>query len=409
MPNHTHQTRPAIQLLALLFLLPALNAQPAPKSELIFPLETWHNHSSSIVETPGGGLFVVWFHGSGERQSDDVVIRAARKPAGATEWSEPFLLADQPDFPDTNCMVFVDSHQRLWLFWPTIAANEWHTAILNYKVSSDWSQRSGPPIWDREGIILLNHDLDAFEAKVRAVAEPLLAQTEDPDHQQYLTELIQNAGDKYFSRMGWMTRTHALELPTGRLLLPLYSDGYSFGLVALSDDGGRSWRPSEPIVGMGSIQPSLVRRDDGTIVAYMRDNGPAPKRIHVSESPDGGESWGPVHDSSLPNPGASVEAIRLQDGRWLMVYNDTERGRHSLAVALSSDEGRTWGTPRHIERHEPGAVSVHYPSVIQGRDGTVHVTYSYFLNDRPAGQPRKSIKYAVIPPNWLVVKHSNQP
>lgn len=41
-------------------------------SELIFPLEHWHNHASTIVELPGGDLLACWFHGSGERTADDV-------------------------------------------------------------------------------------------------------------------------------------------------------------------------------------------------------------------------------------------------------------------------------------------------------------------------------------------------
>jgi hypothetical protein len=50
--------------------------------------------------------------------------------------------------------------------------------------------------------------------------------------------LIQHAGDEYFSRMGWFTRTHPLELPTGRILVPLYADGFSFGIMAMSDGYG---------------------------------------------------------------------------------------------------------------------------------------------------------------------------
>src|SRR2546423_8789305 len=52
---------------------------PLFESELIFPLEGWHNHASCIVETPRGDLLVCWFHGSGERKADDVKIEGARK------------------------------------------------------------------------------------------------------------------------------------------------------------------------------------------------------------------------------------------------------------------------------------------------------------------------------------------
>jgi predicted neuraminidase len=107
--------------------------------DLIFPTETWHNHSSSIVELPNGDLLVCWFHGSGERTADDVKILGARKLKGVGKWTEPFEMADTPGFPDTNCTMFVDSKQRLWLFWPVILANEWETALMKYKMTSDIS------------------------------------------------------------------------------------------------------------------------------------------------------------------------------------------------------------------------------------------------------------------------------
>ena len=57
-----------------------------------------------------------------------------------------------------------------------------------------------------------------------------------------------------------------------------------------------------------------------------------------------------------------VEAIRLASGGWLIVYNDTEEGRHSLAVSLSDDEGRTWPLTQHLELVEPEQGSFSYPS-----------------------------------------------
>src|SRR5687767_11255033 len=70
--------------------------RPFLTSELIFPLEHWHNHASMVVELPDGDLLVCWFHGSGERTADDVVVRGARQKKGSRTWSAPFLLADTP-------------------------------------------------------------------------------------------------------------------------------------------------------------------------------------------------------------------------------------------------------------------------------------------------------------------------
>src|SRR5688572_3212166 len=65
----------------------------------------------------------------------------------------------------------------------------------------------------------------------------------------------------------------------------------------VSDDGGYTWTGSEPIVGAGSIQPSVVRKNDGSLVAYLRDNGPPPKRVHVSFSKDDGVTWALARDT----------------------------------------------------------------------------------------------------------------
>ena len=81
-------------LLPVWFVSLALSLAGAEKaflsSELIFPLEHWHNHGSCIVEMPDGGLMVCWFHGSGERKADDVKIEGARRRKGATAWSGRF-------------------------------------------------------------------------------------------------------------------------------------------------------------------------------------------------------------------------------------------------------------------------------------------------------------------------------
>ena len=92
------------------------------------------------------------------------------------------------------------------------------------------------------------------------------------------------------------------------------------------------------------------------------------------------------------------------------ISNDTERGRNSLAVAVSDDEGLTWKWKRRLEYDPPGeeAGSYHYPSIIQARDGTLHASYSYHLNRKDLeqdaeGQPRrKAIKHAHFNEEWVM-------
>src|SRR5204863_7855727 len=133
-------------------------------------------------------------------------------------------------------------------------------------------------------------------------------------------------------------------------------------------------------------------------------NGPQPQRVMVSESTDEGKTWTLAKDIELPNPGSGLEAIALRSGRWLMIYNDTERGRHSLAVSLSDDEGRTWPITRLLEHDERGASSgsYSYPSIIQAKDGTIHATYSYKPNPKNAQREGQgeSIKHAAFNEDW---------
>jgi predicted neuraminidase len=115
----------------------------------------------------------------------------------------------------------------------------------------------------------------------------------------------------------------------------------------------------------------------------------------ISVSKDNGYSWSIPVDTAIPNPGASIEVISLDDGSWIMVYNNIENGRHSLAASLSDDEGATWRWTRHLERKDPGKGSFSYPSVIQTKDGLIHATYSYHLSDH------KTIKHVSFTADWV--------
>jgi predicted neuraminidase len=389
-------------------------AAPFHTSELIFPLEHWHNHSSCVVEAANGDLLVCWFHGSGERTADDVKVEGARLRKGAKVWSPRFTMADTPDYPDTNCTMFIDPQQRLWLLWPTILANEWHTALMKYKISSDYL-KEGPPRWSTSEVMhitpgpefeqTVNAAVTEFEAQVKAMPE-----TQQERASDYLAEIKKRAADKLSRRLGWMTRAHPFVLDGKRLIVPLYSDGFSFSLMAISDDWGQTWKASAPLVGLGNIQPSIVKKKDGTLYTLMRDNGPVPKRLHQATSTDNGMTWSRVTDSEIPNPGAGAEIIQLRNGHWALIYNDTEVTRNSLAVAISDDEGKTWKWKRHLEYDPPGpeAGAYHYPTMIQARDGSLHASYSYHLNrkdlekDSQGRAARKSIKHAHFNEEWVM-------
>ena len=352
-------------------------AQPFFQGEHIFELQDKHVHSSSIVECPNGDMLVCWFYGSGERTADDVLIQGSRLRKGTDQWEPVFLMADTPGFPDCNPVLFIDQGERLWMLWIVVLAHGWQNSILKYRIANEY-QNSGPPEWSWQDILILKPGeefarevKDAFDILV--TEEPMWAEYAYPYHRM----IIEASHDAMKRQIGWMTRTHPLVLPSGRILLPLYSDGFNVGIAAISDDKGKNWRASLPMVGFGPIQPTIVRKKDGTLVAYMRDSGDRPYRVLKSSSQDEGLTWSVALDTDIPNPGSSLEVISVRDGKWVMVYNDTEEGRHSLAVSVSDDEGATWKWKHVLEKAERGKKSFAYPSLIQARDGKIHLTYSY--------------------------------
>ncbi|MEY4568459.1 MAG: Sialidase precursor, partial [Planctomycetota bacterium] len=64
-----------------------------------------------------------------------------------------------------------------------------------------------------------------------------------------------------------------------------------------------------------------------------------------------------------------------------------------LSLLLSEDEGRTWKIRRALEDQPKG--SFHYPSIIQGKDGDLHIVYSYFVDEG------KTMKYVRLTEGWI--------
>ena len=157
-----------------------------------------------------------------------------------------------------------------------------------------------------------------------------------------------------------------------------------------SVDSGRSWTTSSAggIADgrdIDAIQPSILIHPGGRLEAVGRTRS---GRVFETWSADAGKTWTPMTLAALPNPNSGIDAVTLRDGRQLIVYNHTDRGRSPLNVALSLD-GKAWQAALVLES-EPGEYS--YPAVIQTSDGLVHITYTW---------QRQRIKHVVVDPAAL--------
>lgn len=357
------------------FFFPAC-AAPSYSTIDIFPPGVMHSHSSSIVECPNGDLLACWYQGSGERTADDVQVLGSRLKNGEETWGNIFLMADTPGFPDCNPVMHIDRKKRLWLFWVSVLAHRWECSLLKYRRSEDY-QEGGAPRWSWQDVLQLKPGPE-FGRMMKHRFEEIKMETEmwAEYARPYEVMLLEAAQDPIKRQTGWMPRIHPLTLPNGRILLPLYSDGFNVSIMAITDDDGDTWFTSQPLVGLGPVQPTLALKEDGSVVAFCRDSGPSPGRVMMSVSRDNGQTWSAAVDTDIQNPGSSLEVIVLQDGRWLMIYNDSTKTRGNLTAAFSSDEGKSWQWKQRLEPNDAGAGSFGYPSVIQTADGTIHMTYT---------------------------------
>ena len=258
---------------------------------------------------------------------------------------------------------------------------------------------------------------DEFKTTVDRELDRLVGPSSAPHRRQRRARVCRqarrDAGDKLTRRLGWMTRAHPYVLDGTRLIVPLYSDGFSFSLMAITDDWGATWKASTPLVGFGNIQPSLARKKDGTLVAYMRDNGPAPKRLHVSRSRDRGETWSrsrtrhcPIRARALKSRcsrtaiGCSSTTISSRDATaWPSRCRKTRarRGRGRGTSSAIAAARRSRAAARRV------SLSVDHPG--QGRHAARHLQLLHSAGratkDAEGRVVRKAIKHAHFNEAWI--------
>jgi predicted neuraminidase len=306
-------------------------------------------HASTIVET-GDGLVAAWFGGSGEGHPD-VGIWVSRRDG--SQWSPPTQVADgaQPDgtrHPCWNPVLFLPSHGPLLLFYKVGPSPRawWGEVRTSIDSGRTWSAALKLP----PGI------LGPIRAKpVELPGGAILAGSSTED-------------------TGWIVH---MERFAGRLA--------SKAVASTDLASANAWRSVGPLnvaSEFAAIQPTILVHTNTRLQILCRSQQGV---ITQAWSEDGGESWSPMTATALPNPSAGIDALRLRDGRFLLVYNPTAKGRDKLEVAVSPD-GKAWRRAVVLE-DEPGEYS--YPAAIQTRDGLVHVTYTW---------RRERIKHVVVDP-----------
>jgi predicted neuraminidase len=302
-------------------------------------------HASTIAETRNG-LVAAWFGGTRERDPD-VAIWLSRFESG--KWTVPVAVANgvvspEQRFPTWNPVLFQPKDGPLMLFYKVgPSPSQWWGMVMTSKDSGrSWSQPQRLP----DGII-------------------------------------------------GPVKNKPVQLASGDILSPTSTENDGWRVhFERSTDGGKTWVATPPLNDpktIGAIQPSILIHGGGRLQAIGRTRSSGVFQIW---SADDGRTWGAMTPLGLPHPSSGTDAVTLRDGRHLLVYNHSSKGRSPLNVAVSAD-GKNWQAALVLEDDPKAPNGFPYPAVIQAADGLVHITYTW---------KRERIKHAVVDPSKLVLK-----
>ena len=281
-------------------------------------------HASTIVET-NDGFLAAWFGGTREKNPDVCIYTSALKSG---KWSRPVLVADgivndTLRYPCWNPVLFKTDNDNIVLYYKVgPSPREWWGL---YKTSSDNGKT-----WS-----------DAVEI---------------PDN---LLGPIKNKPER---------------LSDGTILYPTsFETREKWDIyVEMSDQNLENWKKVDiDNNGFNAIQPTILFHPGNKIQMLCRSKE---KRIVETWSSDNGKTWSPVEATTLVNNNSGIDAVTLKNGLQLLISNPIEKGRNKLDVKVSAD-GKTWFEMIVLEDQPKGEFS--YPAIIEGKDGTIHITYTY--------------------------------
>jgi predicted neuraminidase len=302
-----------------------------------------------------GDLMAAWFTGSREGASD-VTIHGARFTGG--KWTVPVELAHADNVPCWNPVLFHTADGRLWLYY------KYGTSPRTWKGARKWSTDEGRT-WSAEEL-LPDGILGPIKDKPLVLADGTIVSgsSREPAWTAWIERSTNNGKD-------WTT----------------------FGPIELQETPAALAARTNPISSnqppmyrgpLGVLQPTVVQLEGDHLRFYARTRSTTAK-IAASDSLDAGKSWSRPHFIDLPNPNSGIDAVRLRDGRIVMVFNNSSRERTPLNLAVSTD-GEHFSIFSTLE-DTLGEYS--YPAIVQASNGDLLITYTW---------RRETIKFVRLKP-----------
>jgi predicted neuraminidase len=333
-------------------------------------------HAADLLELSSGDLLCCWFAGSNEGNAD-ISIAVSRLNSDESIWKPPVIVSDDHERSEQNPSLFLSPSGEVWLMYTAQTA--------------------------RTALTPKNFNLQ-YTAEIRC------KRSLDNGYSWGPTETM-------FSRPGSFCRQKIQVLANGRWIFGNWicfpdesRNGSDITVMQISDDNGKSWHGVEVPQSQGRVHANIIEIAPGKLVTLFRSR--FADNIYRSVSEDNGDTWTAPVRTELRNNNSSISAIRMQSGVIGLIYNDLSfngnegitiwpQQRCPVTMAISEDEGITWPYRRVIEPGE-GFVGpwndinnrrYEYPVMMQGRDGKIHVAYSW--------GSRKNIKYVCVDESWI--------
>ncbi len=345
-----------VMKIALLWFSVVGSMVGASKAEFVFETAPFASaHASTVIELRDGDLMASWFGGSAEGNPDVAIYTARRTKTG---WAEPVEVIREPNIPTYNPVLFYTNDHRLWLYYKFGPHPDNWTGgrVFSTDDGKTWSRPEHLPA----GLY------GPIRAKPLVLADgTIVSGTSVESYRQWAVWIERSTdGGKTWTKFGPIT-------------VPAAANGVK-GDAPPAVPGSGEWAQTD-----GIIQPSVVHLGGKRLRLYARSTAKTGK-ICVADSNDGGVTWTQARPIDLPNPNSGIDAVTLKDGRVVMIYNHTDKGRSPLNLAISKD-GETFKMFETLES-ERGEFS--YPALVQARNGDLLMTYTW---------NRKRIKFVRFP------------
>ena len=277
------------------------------------------------------GVYDVRYRGGGDLPGD-IDVGMNRSADGGQTWEKMKVIMDMGDDPKWRYdgvgdpAVLVDSNNgRIWVISVWSHGNRgWHG-----------SGQGMTPEKTGQLMLVWSDDDGVSWSKPRNITK----QVKKPEWHF----LLQGPGAGITMKNG--TLVFAAQYQDGDKHADGRKKGTPFSTILYSKDQGETWR-----VGTGvksnTTEAQVVELRDGSLMLNCRDNRGGSRTVGVTK--DLGETWTmhPTDRKALNEPVCMASLIRMGD-RLIFSNPNTRRGRHSLSIKISEDDGMTWPEKWH--------------------------------------------------------------